>query len=680
MTEETGRVRAEGRDGIRSIPRLPLDGTIDLTYRCNNECLHCWLRLPPGAREQSRELSFDEIRRIADEARALGTRRWQISGGEPMLRPDFPEIFDTLTIRAVGYSLNTNGTLITPAIARMLTRKGHKMIALYGATPEVYDRVTRHPGGFEAAMRGFTLLREAGAGFTVQLIPMKANWHQWEEMVALARSLSPRWRVGAPWLWLSPCGANPRNREIAAQRLSPREIVDLDPPDLAYSERIAELNPPERDVGASVSSSPPCGPASPDDDRLFARCIAGRLEFHVDPYGGMSWCSYIKDPSLRYDLRRGTVRDAWESFIPSCAGRVRGGEEWRASCGSCEKRADCRWCAVYAYLETGRYSAPIPHLCAVAGELSEYKADWRKRHRRYFQIAGITVRVESDLDFGSVKFKDELAPFAVAGPGDDNVTIRHIFELPGVEVRDLGTEIYHRPPWAVFRKNGAWRYLGISPEPGAREIHRLAVFSSDHRHATIYHPPRDAERVLEEGWHSLSLFPTDQIWIGPLLADRDAVLLHSAAAIIEGRGFVFVGHSEAGKSTTMELLKAARAVSGLSCEILCDDRNVVRAWPSGWRVHGTWSHGTTADVSGSSAPLRAILFLHQSRTNEIAPLADRKEIWRRLLATLIRPVVTAEWWRKEIDTLERIVRDVPCYTMHFDKSGAIVAEIRRLLA
>jgi hypothetical protein len=61
-------------------------------------------------------------------------------------------------------------------------------------------------------------------------------------------------------------------------------------------------------------------------------------------------------------------------------------------------------------------------------------------------------------------------------------------------------------------------------------------------------------------------------------------------------------------------------------------------------VHGTWSHGTTADVSPASAPLAAILFLRQDTRNELVPLTDRKAIWRRLLATLIKPMVTAAWW------------------------------------
>ena len=716
---------------FKNIPRLPLNGKIDLTYRCNNKCRHCWLRLPHNAPEQKDELSFNEIRRIVDEARALGCRRWSISGGEPLLRPDFPEIFDCLTRKTISYALNTNGTLITPEIARLLTRKGIKMVALYGATAEVYDGVTRHPGGFDAAMRGFENLREAGAGFMVQLIPMNANFHQWDQMVTLAQSLSHQWRVGAPWLYLS-CDGNPaRNREIDGQRLLPRDVIELDKPDLTYGERMAELAAMDPKAQNDVGSGTACAAVSEGDDRLFAQCIAERQDFHIDPYGQMSWCSYIKDPALRYDLRHGTVREAWEEFIPSCANKVRGGDEWRKYCGSCEKRSDCRWCAVYAKLETGRYSAPIPYLCAVSSEGLKFKEIWQNKHRRYFQIAGITVRIESDLDFDKVKFKNEFIPFMVEGPGDDNVTIRHYFELPDLKGKDLGKELYRKPPWAISQKNGTWFYQCFSSMPGDQELYRVAVFNADYTRATIYSPPRDREYIRTGGWYSLSLFPTDQIWLGPLLADRNAVLLHSAAAIVNGQGLLFVGHSDAGKSTTMEMLKAARSEKGLTpacedgreglplqCEILCDDRNVVRKWPSWsgahelnagvdvvcresakqfsnsqvnalhksvpampadeWRVHGTWSHGTTSDVSGSSAPLHAILFLKQSAVNEITPLPDRKVIWRRLLATLIRPMVTEKWWKKELDVLEQIVNEVPCYDMRFNRSGAIVAQLAKL--
>lgn len=441
---------------VRAFPQLPFKGSLDLTYRCNFNCRHCWLRIPPGAPEKREELSFDEIRVMVDESRLMGCREWALSGGEPMLRPDFLEIFDYLTRKAVSYSLNTNGSLITPKIAQLLRRKGTKMVALYGATAEVYDHVTRTPGSFEQTMRGIAYLQEAGAGFTVQLTPMRANYHQWDEMVSLAKSLSPQWRVGAAWLYLSSEGSPPRNAGIIAQRLDPREVILLDPPNLGYDERVED--------GSSCDLHIEEGVGKEFDDRLFIQCIAARREFHIDAYGMMSWCSYIKDPALRYDLRRGTFREAWEEFIPAVADKVRGGDEYRSNCGVCERRVNCRWCAAYAYLETGRYDAPIPYLCAVAEGAENYKVEWQNKHRRYFQIAGINVRVESDLDFGALEFKEEFIPFGVEGPGEDNVIIRHYFELPDLKGKNLGQVLYRKPPWEISRKNGIWFYRGIQPD------------------------------------------------------------------------------------------------------------------------------------------------------------------------------------------------------------------------
>ena len=159
-----------------------------------------------------------------------------------------------------------------------------------------------------------------------------------------------------------------------------------------------------------------------------------------------------------------------------------------------------------------------------------------RTYRRYFKIAGITVCVESGLDFDTVPFKKAFAPFAVAGPGDDNVTLRHHFELPGLQGKDLGVEVYRKAPWAISHKNGTWFYKGISTEPDDGSLHRVAVFENDYTSGTIYSPPGDAEHIRADGWPSLSLFPTDQIWLGPLLADRSAVLLHSARGNTAGAG------------------------------------------------------------------------------------------------------------------------------------------------
>ncbi len=642
--------------------RLPLEGHLDLTYRCNQNCRHCWLRVPPGDPERDRELSLDEIKNIVDQARVLGTRRWSISGGEPLLRPDFPEIFEHLCAKAVSYSLNTNGTMITPEIARLLTRKGTKMVALYGATRETYDHITRNPGGFEKVMAGLRYLKEAGAGFIVQLIPMRDNWHEWGKMQDLARSLSKHWRVGAPWLYLSSCRDPVRNAEIARQRLDPRQLMEPDQSDLDSEEAQAHR----------------CGPAD-GDDRLFARCIASRRDFHIDPYGGMTFCCFLKDPVMRYDLRKGSVQEAWESFIPSLTDKVYGGAEYAGNCRACDRRQDCRWCPVYGWLEHGRYSAPVEHLCALAEENRIFKETRRANHRRYFQIAGITIRVDSDLPIDDRTFHQKFVFFHAEGPGADLVTIRHHFELPDIKNKDLGKELYRKPPWAISEKNGSYIYLEISPQADDPSHYRVATFTRDHTRGRIYNDAvRGGDSWHQGDLHSLTMFPTDQILIARLLADRRGFFLHSAGAILNGAGVLFAGHSEAGKSTTTNMLIAAGARGEMNVEILCDDRNIVRRMADGWRVYGTWSHGDVPVVSGNDAPLRAVCFIEKADENAITPLTDRREVTRRLLACLIRPFVTADWWDKTLELIARMAAETPCYIMRFDRSGKIVGELKKL--
>jgi hypothetical protein len=116
----------------------------------------------------------------------------------------------------------------------------------------------------------------------------------------------------------------------------------------------------------------------------------------------------------------------------------------------------------------------------------------------------------------------------------------------------------------------------------------------------------------------------------------------------------------------------------MTVEILCDDRNIVRRMDGGWRVYGTWSHGDVPVVSASGAPLRAIWFIEKAGENSLMPLTDRREITRRLLACVIKPFVTADWWHKTLDIIETVAQETPCYVMQFDKSGEIVELLRGL--
>jgi radical SAM protein with 4Fe4S-binding SPASM domain len=636
------------------LPRLPLKGTIDLTYRCNNDCRHCWLRLGPDSAEGERELAFEPIRRLIDEARQAGCRQWSISGGEPMIRPDFAEIFAYVTERSATYTLNTNGTLITSRIARLMTRKGSKLIALYGATAEVHDRVTRTPGSFAALGQGIAYLREAGAGFTVQVVPMRSNFHQYDAMVRLAESWSTSWRIGAAWLYLSADGNPARNHEIMAERLTPADILILDRPGAGGG-------------GLDGESVPGCPSAA--GEGLYAECLAGRREFHIDPYGGLSFCGFVKDPELRLDLRRMSFREAWDNRLPVLGHRIQPAKTYFENCGACDLRQDCRWCPVYAYLEHRDHSAKIDYLCAIAREEKAFKDGWAKTHRRHYRIAGLSIAVSSDLPITDSTFQPKFEVFRIHESSAADLSIRHHFSLPELDGQDLGREVYRHPPWAIYRKGSSWIYLGIYPDPDDNRLHRVIVFNADHTRASVFNP--SAELFLGGGLDSLMLLSSDQIVLARVLPFLGGAFIHAAGVSLNGWGLLFAGASEAGKSTIVKMLMG-------KAKILCDDRVIIRKEAGRFRIHGTWSHGEVPDVSADSAPAGAILFLRQAGENRLDKIDNPKAVLKDLLPRLVRPLVTADWWDRALSLVADIAAEIPCYNMYFDKSGRIVDALEEL--
>jgi molybdenum cofactor biosynthesis enzyme MoaA len=638
------------------MPWIPLEANIDLTYRCNNNCLHCWIAEPDTEAGRCSELSTREWLELIEQARAMGTREWGISGGEPLLRDDFPEIFSHLARKAMQCTLNTNGTLITPGIAIMLKDKCTVMVSLYGADAAVNDRVTRNPGSFESALAGIAYLKEAGVRFLVQIVPMRENIHQWEEMKALAQRLSPVWRLGASSLILSAAGDRSRDDAIRAQRLSPETIIQLDPPNIPYQER----------------QKPRSGPLRTDRRRTYSHCLTYKRAFHVDPVGSMGFCCYIRENRLRYDLRNGSVREGWESFLPGLAGEEQKHIRFNDGCAACELRDDCQKCPGIAYLEHRFTEAPSDYLCGLQKEKDQFEKRWKARHQRYFQVAGITVEVNSPVAFAEDTFTAAVNAFAVDRPGEDNIQLEHFFSFPEFDEHALGEPVYSQVPWAIYRKGGAWSYIGYSETDRVRQIHRLAVFSNRYSHGRLY---AGSENRFRAGHlNSIAMFPTDQVWLAHVLLARQAFYIHSGGLVVDGNGLLFIGHSEAGK-TTLAKLFAGQA------EVLCDDRNIVRFWNAeGWRVYGTWSHGEMPSVSPSSAPLKALFFLEKSGENALIPILDRMEIRRRLVPCLVRPYVDPEWWEGIWPLASRLIDMIPAYVMRFDTSGAIVPMIRERIS
>ena len=293
-----------------------------------------------------------------------------------------------------------------------------------------------------------------------------------------------------------------------------------------------------------------------------------------------------------------------------------------------------------------------------------------ERSTRHYRIADVTVQVEADLPFTDRTFAPKFERFRVPHSAEERIRLHHHFSLPAFDLPGSAQNVYMAAPWAVYRTRESWIYAGISDVPGDSRRWITAVFDLDHTAADIFSPGDGAFRA--GNLSSLSMFPTDQIWLAEVLADRRGCYVHASGMIIEGQGFLFVGHSDAGKSTTVEMLREEG-------EILCDDRMIIRRWPDGFRVHGTWSHGDIPQVSPASAPLRAVLLLEKASTNQLIRLNPR-EVVRELPFFVVKPLVTATWWEKTLDLVGDVAREVPVYRLRLDRSGQVARVVKQLLA
>jgi hypothetical protein len=286
---------------------------------------------------------------------------------------------------------------------------------------------------------------------------------------------------------------------------------------------------------------------------------------------------------------------------------------------------------------------------------------------RRYSIAGISIRVEADLPFAEHTFQAKFRQFRVEQPGPGQLVFRHHFYWPDLSPEVRGEQVFHAPRYDVFRGDRTWTYLDEGRFGDAFVQRHVAVFNDNHTAGDIYTP--DETHFLRGDLPSLSRLASDQIVLCRLLTDYEGCVFHSAGMVRQGQGLLFVGHSEAGKSTMVTMLQEEG-------EILCDDRIIVRRWPEGLRIHGTWSHGTVPLVSASSAPLRAIFFIEKSTENRIIPLDDRREVARRLPLFVVRPVITRDWWERTLALVQTIVSETPAYRLLSDKSGRIREVIR----
>ena len=148
-----------------SINRIPLNGTFELSPVCNFNCKMCYIHRSPNSREALLgEKDTAWWLNVAREARSRGMLLLLLTGGEPMLRPDFDEIYRECKKLGLLVSVNTNATLIDEDKLRLFYEyPPHKVsVTLYGALSETYGKLCGNPSAYQKVVDSIYELKKAG--------------------------------------------------------------------------------------------------------------------------------------------------------------------------------------------------------------------------------------------------------------------------------------------------------------------------------------------------------------------------------------------------------------------------------------------------------------------------------------------------------------------------------------
>lgn len=326
--------------------RIPYMGTLELTYRCNLSCCHCYCNLNAGDGNKAAEMPTGEIKRILDEAADAGCLWLLLTGGEVLLRDDFPEIYRYALKKGMLVEVFTNATLIDEDIAKLFSdfEPLGIDISIYGSNPGLHDKITRIDGSFEKMMAGTGLLKKHNVKFSFKTILMPLNYPDLDNMQRFAKDLGVEYRFDTVI-----CPRIDGGTEPTECRLTAEEMVCLDlEKDFEACEWIFE------NFWNKKCEEP-------------LACGAGIFSFNVNPYGILSPC--VMFASFQRSLKEASFKDTWAGLVDEYGAKSK--HLTPPECRSCSMALICSHCPAAAELETKSLNKTVNYLCGYAKKLEE---------------------------------------------------------------------------------------------------------------------------------------------------------------------------------------------------------------------------------------------------------------------------------------------------------------------
>jgi len=315
---------------------VPMSVQLDVTYRCNERCVHCYLD-----HDDHGEMTTAEIKHLLDEMAEAGVFILTLSGGEILMRKDFFEILEYARQLSFCVKLKTNAVMIREREAQRILELGVESIqvSIYSHRPEVHDAITLVPGSLNRSLDGIRFLKSQGLKVRIANVLMVQNMQDYEGVRALAEELG----VDST---LDPT--------VTPMMDGNRSTLSLSVDNAALQRVFRD----EKLVG-NVDEFCSVSPHASDEALQSLPCSAGHTACYVSPYGDLYPC--VQFPLTCGNVRQQRFVDIWrhsEQLKDVRSIRMKD----LSGCSQCTHVAGCTRCPGLAFME-GNMRGPSTQDC-----------------------------------------------------------------------------------------------------------------------------------------------------------------------------------------------------------------------------------------------------------------------------------------------------------------------------
>lgn len=306
---ELGKMEAVGVKRLNKnlkTGRTPIQGSFELTGRCNLNCFHCYAK---GERDKE-ELQFQEIKKLLDQLVKNGCLFLQLTGGECLSRKDFSQIYLYLRQAGIVPTISTNATLFDDNLISVMGKYPPYciIISLYASKALIHDQITQIKGSFKKTLANVKKLKKAGLAVRFSAVIFRENLAEVKKM----KKLADRLKVPVIFYpYLTP--ALNKDATPLAHCVGNEECI-----------RVLALNKKR-------------GKFSRENNAIYP-CNAGRQSFHIDCQGNLYLCKIER--GVGYTLLKNSFQEIWKKLDVVRLKKLR----LPKTCLNCSQKAVCRTC------------------------------------------------------------------------------------------------------------------------------------------------------------------------------------------------------------------------------------------------------------------------------------------------------------------------------------------------